>query len=85
MSTAPEKLAAVLRPYLPLLEADEPLGIDADLAGLGLDSMRTVQLLLQIEGTLDLTFADDDVRPETFATPRALLDAIAATEARRDR
>ena len=46
-----------------------PLKPSASLFDLGLDSMGTVQLLLELEETFGVTFPDEALTPEVFATP----------------
>lgn len=54
------------------LPPGEELAPDADLRSLGLDSLRTVELVVRLEDGFDVLFPDDALTPETFATPMAL-------------
>ncbi|MBB5159489.1 acyl carrier protein [Saccharopolyspora phatthalungensis] len=77
MSTAwtPE-FDAVVRAHLPDLSAESPLTPELSLADCGLDSMGIVALLVALEEALALTFPDELLTPETFATPTSLWTAV---------
>ncbi|MEV7966985.1 phosphopantetheine-binding protein [Sphaerisporangium sp. NPDC088356] len=49
-----------------------------DLAGLGLDSMGVVQLLVALEDGYDIELPDDILDEETFATVGSLWRALSA-------
>ena len=66
----------VLRPLLRSLPADTPLLPQQDLAAVGLDSMTTDELLLQLEATYAIEIPDDLLRPSTFATPASLWQTV---------
>jgi acyl carrier protein len=53
-----------------------PLRADDDLTLRGLDSMRTVALLVELEQEFGITFPDEWLVPATFATPDALWSAV---------
>jgi acyl carrier protein len=72
-------METVLRKHLSFLASDQPLGLDAPLRELGLDSMQAVELVFDLEDELGVVFPDEAMTAETFATPRSLLAAIAAT------
>jgi acyl carrier protein len=65
-----------VRSFLPALSADDVLRSDADLQSLGLDSLAVVSLLLEIESLYDVTFPDELLTFETFATPTALWGTV---------
>ena len=71
-----ERFEAVIRANVPFLAADEPLKPSASLFDLGLDSMGTVQLLLELEETFGVTFPDEALTPEVFASPASLWEVI---------
>jgi acyl carrier protein len=58
------------------LPADRLPGPDEPLASYGLDSMRTVSLLVDLEQAFGVTFADEMLVPATFATAGALWAAL---------
>jgi acyl carrier protein len=62
----------VMRANLRLLADDEELDPHVPLSDLGLDSMRTIQLMLELEAAFGVTFPDESLTPETFATAEAL-------------
>jgi acyl carrier protein len=70
---------AILRGHLPLLgqEAIEP----ADrLVDLGLDSLATVSLLLDLEAAFSVTIPDEMLTAETFATASALWSVVSSPD-----
>lgn len=67
---------SLLRPYLPLLGTSQRLSADDRLENLGLDSMGTVGLLVEVEDFFGVTFPDELLSAATFATPAALREAI---------
>jgi acyl carrier protein len=73
-----ERFESVVRANVPVLAASDPLLPSASLYDLGLDSMGTIQLLLELEETFAVTFPDDALKPETFATPEALWRVVHA-------
>lgn len=81
MSEDIEELLVLLRPYLKFMAASEQLGIDDDLISVGLDSMGTVDLLLEVEERFNMTIPDEFLVDETFATPSALWSVISSQKA----
>lgn len=61
-----------------MLGTDQLLEPDRPLSQYGLDSMRTVSLLVAIEQSYQVTFPDELLVPATFATTDALWTALAA-------
>jgi acyl carrier protein len=49
---------------------------DASLRGLGLNSMRAVDLVIELEEAMNIMFPDGLFHDETFATAQTLWDAI---------
>jgi acyl carrier protein len=66
---------AILRRHLPLNGG--PVPPQADLASLGLDSLGTVSLVMELEDTLGIAIPDEVLVPETFRTADALWQVIA--------
>ncbi|GAA1329915.1 phosphopantetheine-binding protein [Saccharothrix algeriensis] len=73
----PEEFDELLRAYLPLLRDDAPLAQGTPLADLGLDSLSTVGLLVDVEDAFGVQFPDDALVPDTFATASSLWSAVA--------
>jgi acyl carrier protein len=73
----PEEFEKLLRSYLPLLRADAPLAPDTLLADLGLDSLSTVGLLVDVEDFFCVQLPDDALTPDTFATATSLWSVVA--------
>ncbi|MEU6546991.1 phosphopantetheine-binding protein [Streptomyces sp. NPDC046859] len=65
----------VLRDHLPRLQ-EQPLTDDTPLRDLGLDSMKSVDLLFAIEDEMDVSLPDDDLNEDTFATAGSLWRAV---------
>lgn len=69
-------LENVLRMHLPGLEGDAALPADVPLAEIGLDSLRAVSLVLDLEDTFSVEFPDEMLTETTFRTASALRDAL---------
>lgn len=68
----------VLRGYLDQLDDDRPLPADAPLRDLGLNSMRAVDLMFDLEDELGVQLPDEAMTDETFATRDSLLYVVLA-------
>jgi acyl carrier protein len=66
----------VLRRHLTYLPPDTPLDPDASLKALGLDSMRAVDLVFDLEDELGVALPDEAMTAATFATARNLRAAL---------
>ena len=73
-----EKFEQTLRRHLRLVAADEPIPPEASLVSVGLDSIGTINLLLDIEETFNVSLPGALLTPETFRT-RATLEGVVAT------
>jgi acyl carrier protein len=78
MSDLVESVVAVARRHLPEDARDAAVGQDTDLAGLGLDSVRVVGFMVDVERTFAVSFPDQLVDAATFRTPRAVAEAVRA-------
>lgn len=76
----PQEFDSLLRKHLPLMLSEEPLTGKSQLADLGLDSLGTVALLVEIEEYFGIQLPDELLTAQTFATPSALWDAIASVQ-----
>lgn len=72
----PTSYEDVLRPHLPLLTGESELETNVSLADLGLDSLGTVSLLVQLEETFDVMIPDELLIAESFSTPGTLWSVI---------
>jgi acyl carrier protein len=70
------KLQEILRPKLRFLTADAAVPMDEDLGKLGLDSMASIDLLMEIEQQLGVQIPDEMMTVETFSTGNHLLAVI---------
>ncbi|GIG88030.1 phosphopantetheine-binding protein [Plantactinospora endophytica] len=68
----PDDFEKAVRQHLPLLGEGAPLTAESSLPALGLDSLATVGLLVEVEEAFAVQFPDEDLHAETFATPAAL-------------
>jgi acyl carrier protein len=74
----PPEFEAVLRGALPGIPDDARVEPDVHLATLGLDSIATLQLLMDIEAGFGITVPDEELTPETFRTARRLWAVVHA-------
>jgi acyl carrier protein len=81
MSDAPSlpELEAVVRPHLKFLGAAEPLSPTQPLGESGLDSMASIDLLLDLERAFGITISDDDLTENSFATLEEIGKLVAAS------
>jgi acyl carrier protein len=70
------KLQEILRPRLRFLSADREVPMDEDLGKLGLDSMASIDLLMDIESQLGVQIPDEMMTVDTFETGNHLLAVI---------
>jgi acyl carrier protein len=76
-ATWPVQFEDILRQHLPAATHGGPLRPGAPLADQGLDSLRTVSLLLALEDEFEVSFPDDLLAASTFTTAGGLWDALA--------
>lgn len=70
------RLLKLLRPRLRLVAPDAEIPLDEDLSRLGLDSLESIDLLMDIEAEFGRPLPDDKVSVDTFATAASLLRVI---------
>ncbi|HEY1051723.1 MAG TPA: phosphopantetheine-binding protein [Prosthecobacter sp.] len=70
------KLQEILRPHLRFLSAGDSVPMDQDLGRLGLDSMASIDLLMDIESRLGVQIPDEMMTADTFSTGNHLLAVI---------
>lgn len=68
----------VLRPHLRLLDPGEPIPFDTEFVAIGVDSLDTINLLLDIEDTFEVAFPTALLSAEVFRTPSTLEQALAS-------
>lgn len=61
-----DAIAAVVRPHLKFLPEGEILEPLRDLGELGLDSMASIDLLLDLERAFSITISDDELTENSF-------------------
>ena len=67
---------AVVRPHLKFLEADAPLGAEDNIGEAGLDSIASIDLLLDLEERFDITIQYDLLTENSFASLSELAKLI---------
>ncbi len=70
------RLLQLLKPRLHLQAETEALSLDADLARLGLDSMTSIDLLMDIEREFGIVIQDEQITTDFFSTPATILRVI---------
>ena len=70
------KLQEILRPKLRFLAHDAAVPMDEDLGKLGLDSMASIDLLMDIDSQLGVQIPDELMTTDTFVTGNHLLEVI---------
>jgi acyl carrier protein len=78
-----EQLRKILRKHLRFLNRNELLPDDRSLFELGLDSVSTIDLLLEVEKTFECSFPDEFLNEKTFVSFNSLY-AIVASLARNE-
>lgn len=63
-----DRLTQIVRPNLKFLGEDASLEPDAPLADLGLDSLASIDLLLDLEEQLEVEIPDDILDENTFSS-----------------
>lgn len=61
-----------------VLQTDEALTLDKDLASLGMDSFNSMNLVIEFETRFEIVFDDEELLFENFATVRNMVDRIYA-------
>jgi len=74
-------LERIVRPFLRFLPAGEPLHSDASLGEAGLDSMASIDLIIQLEDELGISIPDDQLTENSLsslAEIRKLVESLQA-------
>lgn len=71
-----DQFLSILRRYLPLLDTGDDIPLTAPLRELGLNSMRAVDLLLDLEESFNAVLPDTMLTQETFSTAQTLWTAV---------
>jgi acyl carrier protein len=71
------RVHAVLARHLLHWDAAVPVPLDRPLTDMGLDSLGSINLLLEIEDEFSIVFPDDMLGPATFATAGSMEAAVA--------
>jgi len=71
-----ENLEAVVRPHLKFLNAADALSPRQDLGEAGLDSMASIDLLLDLENHFGISISDDDLTENSFLNLEEILKLL---------
>lgn len=69
-------LEKIVRPHLTYCRSTDELDSDADLSNLGLDSLASVRLLVELESYFEIEIPFEDLIPETFRTLGSLHSVV---------
>ncbi|MCC3327942.1 phosphopantetheine-binding protein [Nocardia abscessus] len=69
-------LERIVRSHLTYYQSADRLDPDVELSNLGLDSLTSVRLLVDIESSLEIEIPFEDLVPETFRTLGSLNAAV---------
>lgn len=75
---------STVRSFLPLLGASDRLPPNTSLSELGLDSLSTVGLLVELEQLMGVEIEDEQLTPEMFGTALTLWKAMCRMKAEDD-
>lgn len=76
MSMWTHEFERIVRKSLNRLGDGEPLSVDAVMVDFGLDSMKTIDLVVQLEEAFGVAIPDELLSPESFKTPRNLWQVV---------
>ncbi len=81
MTKAPsiEDVADVVRPYLRLLPSNEALSSTLNLGSVGLDSMASIDLLLDLERHFGISISDDALTENSFSNLEEIQRLVVAS------
>jgi acyl carrier protein len=82
--TLRRRVHAVIVKHLTYWDATMPVPLERPLTDLGLDSLGSISLLLEIEDEFAIMFPDDMLGPDTFATAGSMEAAVAKLLARQE-
>lgn len=68
MTESLAEVEAVVRPHLKFLAEGDPITPEQSLGEAGLDSMSSIELLLDLEEHFGISISDDDLTENSFAT-----------------
>lgn len=81
MSQISDEFRAVLVRHLVSIDDPGDIPADVNLRSLGLNSMRAVELVIDLEDTLGVVFPDDAFNDEVFRTAATLWDTVSQSPA----
>lgn len=76
MSDTATRLLALLRPHLRMLPAEATIRLDDDLGRLGLDSLESIDVLMEIEAEFGVAIPDELITVDTLTTAGNLLRVL---------
>ncbi|MFI0939399.1 acyl carrier protein [Streptomyces sp. NPDC021020] len=79
MDQISDTFRAVLVRHLAAVDRPEDIPPDVNLRALGLNSMRAVDLVIDLEDTLGIVFPDDAFTDEVFESARTIWAVVSAS------
>ena len=76
MTDIAQRVRSVILRQPGLFEPDTSIDDQTELAAIGIDSLGTVNLLLDIEGEFAIGFTDDLLTPQYWSTVRGISEAV---------
>ncbi|WP_344889277.1 phosphopantetheine-binding protein [Actinomadura meridiana] len=76
-----EKFGEIVARHLPLKSDEDGIDPSLDMRSSGLDSIEAIYLLLDLEEEYSLSFPEELLSMEVFATPSSLWEAVSSMRA----
>lgn len=67
-----QRIQEIAKKHMDPFAASDVIDQDADLQALGIDSMKSITMLLELESAFGFNFSDDLLSPENFQSLRKL-------------
>jgi acyl carrier protein len=81
-SSAADRLQLLVRRHLKFLKAKDSLAVDDNLGELGLDSMASIELLVEIEDHFGVQIPEEFLAEDTFQSLNTLSELLSKVLAR---
>lgn len=70
------RLLNLVKNYLKYCDEGKEIDYDEDLKNLGLDSIASIQLLIEIEEEFDIVISDEYLTDSTFSTLSSIINVV---------
>lgn len=77
----PDEFDVIIRRHSRFVEPSTPIDPDALMASLGTDSLEIVELIVDLEDQFGISFTEELLTPEVFATPMTIWRAVGSCQA----